>query len=449
MLYTFRSDAACNIILLGLGVTLYAYSINNLHNLLNNRKNLFNETRYSNYSGVMDSDAEVYLVHYKRTAFSRSRPNAPEKDVFNNIRMDEALGDLIKNSVLQTGVRAEEINDVITGCAIQADENWLYGGRHPVFMAGLPFNVPSMSLDRACSSSLNAISIGAMEIMTGNADIVLAGGMEHMTHVPLSNNPHVKPNIKLIVRPEYAKYDMSTSYNMGLTAEKLAKVKNIEREDMDRFSMESHRKASKAQEDGFFKDEILPIEVEKDGDFVTVDKDQSIRPDTSMEGLRSLPPAFVKDGKITAGNSSPLNAGASLVMLMSGRKLKEYGLKPLSKISGFAWAAVDPTIMGMGPVPASQKLLARAGLEVDDIDLWEINEAFAVVVLNAISELGLDRDKVNVKGGAISIGHPLGATGARLGGTVSRLLNTEKKDRAVATLCVGGGQGYSVLFERV
>ena len=194
---------------------------------------------------MMDKDREVYLVHYKRTAFSRSRPNAPEKDVFNSIRMDEALGQLIKNSVSETGVKAEEINDVITGCAIQADENWLYGGRHPVFMAGLPFSVPSMSLDRACSSSLNAMSIGAMEIMTGNSDIVLAGGMEHMTHVPLSNNPNVKPNIKLIVRPEYAKYDMTTSYNMGLTAEKLAKVKNIEREDMDRFSMESHKKAAK------------------------------------------------------------------------------------------------------------------------------------------------------------------------------------------------------------
>jgi acetyl-CoA C-acetyltransferase len=398
---------------------------------------------------MMDKDREVYLVHYKRTAFSRSRPNAPEKDVFNSIRMDEALGQLIKNSVSETGVKAEEINDVITGCAIQADENWLYGGRHPVFMAGLPFSVPSMSLDRACSSSLNAMSIGAMEIMTGNSDIVLAGGMEHMTHVPLSNNPNVKPNIKLIVRPEYAKYDMTTSYNMGLTAEKLAKVKNIEREDMDRFSMESHKKAAKALDDGFFKDEILPIDVEKDDDFITIDRDQSIRPDTSMEGLRALQPAFIKDGKITAGNSSPLNAGASLTMLMSGKKVREYGLKPLAKLSSFAWAAVDPTIMGLGPVPASQKLLKNAGLSAEDIDIWEINEAFAVVVLNAIRELGLDEKRVNLKGGAISIGHPLGASGARLGGTVSRLLNTEKKEKAVATLCVGGGQGYSVLFERV
>ena len=230
---------------------------------------------------------------------------------------------------------------------------------------------------------------------------------------------------------------------------KTAKVKNIEREDMDRFSMESHRKAARALDEGFFKDEILPIDVEKDDDFVTIDRDQSIRPDTTMEGLRALQPAFVKDGKITAGNSSPLNAGASLTMLMSGKKVREYGLKPLAKLSSFAWAAVDPTIMGLGPVPASQKLLKNAGLSAEDIDVWEINEAFAVVVLNAIRELGLDEKRVNLKGGAIAIGHPLGASGARLGGTVSRLLNTEKKEKAVATLCVGGGQGYSVLFERV
>ena len=149
----------------------------------------------------MEDDSHVYLVNFKRTAFSRSRPNDPERDVYNPIRMDEALGNLIKSSVSETGIRPEEINDVITGCAIQADENWLYGGRHPVFMAGLPFNVPSMAMDRACSSSLNAMSIGAMEIMTGNSDIVLAGGMEHMTHVPLNGNQNVKPNIKLIVRP--------------------------------------------------------------------------------------------------------------------------------------------------------------------------------------------------------------------------------------------------------
>ncbi len=397
----------------------------------------------------MQGDNDVYLVHYKRTAISRSRPNDPERDVFNNIRMDEALGNLIKNSVSETGIKAEEIDDVITGCAIQADENWLYGGRHPVFMGGLPFNVPSMSMDRACSSSLNAMTVGAMEIMTGNSGIVLAGGMEHMTHVPLSNNPNVKPNIKLIVRPEFARYDMTTSYNMGLTAEKLAKASGIGREDMDRFSVASHQRAAKAQEDGYFSGEILPLEVEQGEDFVTIDKDQSIRPGTTMESLSKLQPAFTKDGVITAGNSSPLNAGASLTVLMSGKKVKEYGIEPMARIRGFSWAAVDPTIMGMGPVPASQKLLKKEGLSSDDIDLWEINEAFAVVALNAMKELNLDHDKVNIHGGGIAIGHPLGATGARIGGTLARELAEKKKDLGIATLCVGGGQGYSVLFERV
>ncbi|MHB1470267.1 MAG: acetyl-CoA C-acetyltransferase [Thermoplasmataceae archaeon] len=391
---------------------------------------------------------DVYLVYFKRTAFSRSRPKDPERDVFNGIRMDEALGRLIKKSVEDTGIRAEEISDVITGCAIQADENWTYGGRHAVFLAGLPFDVPGMSLDRACASSLNAITIGSMEIATGNADIILAGGMEHMTHVPLSDNPHIKPNIKLLVRPEYRKYEMNTSYSMGLTAEKLAGLRNIKRDEMDRYSLESHKLAARAQEENFFKGEILPIDVEKDGDIITVDRDQSIRADTTMEGLQKLQPAFTKDGVITAGNSSPLNAGASLVMLMSGKKVREYGLKPLAKVSAFAWAAVDPSIMGEGPVPASRKLMAKAGLKAEDIDFWEINEAFAAVALNAMKEIGIEREKVNVKGGAIAIGHPLGATGARLAGTVSRILNEKKKDRGIATLCVGGGQGYSVLLER-
>ncbi|MEM3675762.1 MAG: acetyl-CoA C-acetyltransferase [Thermoplasmataceae archaeon] len=389
----------------------------------------------------------VYLVHYKRTAFSRARPTDPERDVFNSLRMDEALGLLIKDAVGSTGIKPSDIDDVITGSALQADENWLYGGRHPVFLAGLPFTVPSMALDRACASSMNAIAVGSMEIMTGNSGVVFAGGMEHMTHVPLNNNPHVKPNMKLLLRPEYSKYEMATSYNMGLTAEKLAKVKGISRDEMDRFSLESHRKASKAQNEGYFRGEILPVEVEHGNDMVTIDSDQSIRPDTSMEGLSKLQPAFTNNGLITAGNSSPLNSGASLAVLMSESKARDYGLEPLAKISGFSWAAVDPSIMGIGPVPATRKLLEKKKLKVDDIDLWEINEAFAVVVLNAMRDLMIDPGKVNIHGGAIAIGHPLGATGARLVGTLARELKEKKLERGIATLCVGGGQGFSVLVE--
>ncbi|EQD62737.1 acetyl-CoA acetyltransferase [mine drainage metagenome] len=397
----------------------------------------------------MTESNEVYIVGYKRSAFSRSRPSEPERDFFNNIRMDEVLGMLIRSTIKETGIREGEISDVITGCALQADENWTYGGRHPAFMAGLPFNVTSMSLDRACSSSLNAVTIGAMEIMTENADIVMAGGMEHMTHMPLSNNPYIKPNMKLLLRPEFAKYQMSTSYSMGLTAEKLAEKSSISREDMDKFSYESHVKAKNAQERKFLSKEILPIKVEYQGSEKVIDEDQSIRKDATIEGFTTLKPAFKEGGRITAGNSSPLNAGASVVALMSGKKVKEYGIKPLAKISSFAWAGVDPSIMGEGPVPASKKAIEKAGLKADDIDLWEINEAFAVVALNAMKAFNIPREKINVNGGAIAIGHPLGASGARLAGTLSNALADTGKNIGLATLCVGGGQGFSTILERV
>ena len=392
---------------------------------------------------------QVYLVEYKRSAFSRARPNDPDRDVFNSIRMDDVLGMLIKDIVNSSGVKTDDINDVITGCAFQTGENWLYGGRHPVFLAGLPFNVPSMSLDRACSSSLNAIAIGAMEIMTGKSEVTIAGGMEHMTHIPMANNPNLKANMKLLLRPEYAKYNMSTAYNMGLTAEKLAGLRGISRKEMDEFSAGSHKKSAESMDKGFFRDEILPVTVEINGEEKVIDTDQSIRRDTTIEALSKLPPSFKADGVITAGNSSPLNDGASAVMVMSEKKMKEYGLKPLARIGGFAWASVDPSIMGEGPVPATQKLLRQENLSVDDIDVWEINEAFAVVVLNAIKELGIDPSRVNIHGGAVSIGHPLGASGARLAGTLARIMNEGQKDLGVATLCVGGGQGYSMLLERV
>lgn len=396
----------------------------------------------------MDDGNSPYIVYYKRTAFSRSRPSDPTRDVFNSIRMDESLAKLIDASLSETGVKGSEIGDVISGCALQADENWMYGGKHPALLSKLPVSVPAMALDRACSSSLNAIAIGAMEIQTGNSDIVLAGGMEHMTHMPLGNNPHVKPNIKLLVRPEYAKLDMNTGYSMGLTAEKLADKKDISREDMDKFAVRSHKLAAESQS-SFLPGEILPLNVEYNGDTLKVDKDQSVRADTTLEQVQKLPPAFKSNGKVTAGNSSPLNAGASLTMLMSGKKLAEYGLKPLSKIGSMGWAAVEPSVMGEGPVPASKKALERGKLAVDDIDLWEINEAFAVVAINTMRELGISEDRVNVHGGAIAIGHPLGASGARLAGTLSRALQEKSKDRGLATLCVGGGQGFSMVLERV
>jgi acetyl-CoA C-acetyltransferase len=235
---------------------------------------------------------------------------------------------------------------------------------------------------------------------------------------------------------------------MGLTAEKLAEEEGVKREEMDQFSVDSHLKASRSLDLGWFKPELMPMKVEVSGEERVIDVDQSIRKDTTMEQMARLQPSFKAGGLITAGNSSPLNAGASMVVLASKDKLNEHGIKPLARIVSMGWAGVDPSVMGKGPVPASQKALAKAGMKADQIDLWEINEAFAVVVLYAIRELGLDPTRVNVHGGAIAIGHPLGASGARLLGTLARELQETGKDHGVATLCVGGGQGFAMLLER-
>ncbi|MEM0264368.1 MAG: acetyl-CoA C-acetyltransferase, partial [Saccharolobus sp.] len=322
------------------------------------------------------------------------------------------------------------------------------GGRHEIFAAKLPYTIPTMSVDRQCASSLSTVSIGAMEISSGMADIIIAGGVEKMSRTPMFDNPHIEINMKFLTDSKYAEYELTTGYVMGLTAERLAEEANISREEMDRFSLRSHQLAWKAIQDGYFKNEILPFEVEVEGKKVSLNVDQSVRQDTSLEKLLQLPPAFKPNGKITAGNSAPLNSGAAYVVLMSKSALKKYGLTPMAKIRSFGFAGVPPAVMGKGPVPASKKALEKANLSVKDIDLWEINEAFAVVVLNAIKELGLDEESVNRKGGAIAIGHPLGATGARLVGTLARQLILEGKDYGVATLCVGGGQGGAIVIEK-
>jgi len=391
---------------------------------------------------------DAYVADFLRVPFSRSRPSQPERDVYNSVRMDQALSLLIRKTLERTSFKPEEIGDVITGCAFQTGENWLYGGRHPVLLAGLPVSVPAMAIDRACASSMNATAEGAMEIMTGNADLVLAGGMEHLTHVPISNNPALAPNTRLLTRPEYMRYQMNLGYSMGLTAEKLADEEGFTREEMDRYSVESHMKATKSLDQGWFKGELMEMRVEVSGEEKVIDADQSIRRDTTMEQMAALQPSFKAGGLITPGNSSPLNAGATMLALASREKLAEHGLKPMARVVSMGWAGVDPSVMGKGPVPASQKALAKAGMNADRVDLWEINEAFAVVVLYAVRELGIDPSRVNQHGGAIAIGHPLGASGARLVGTLARELQETGKEYGVATLCVGGGQGFAILLQR-
>jgi acetyl-CoA acyltransferase len=299
-----------------------------------------------------------------------------------------------------------------------------------------------------------AIHMGFMEIATDNADIVMVGGMEHMTRVPMggvtSDAGMVAPNLALFAAPEYLHWDMMTTLNMGLTAQKLLVQSGLTREDMDKWSLRSHQLAAKAQAEGFFDDEILPIEAEQaDGTVLTVKTDQAVRADATLEGLAQLAPAYRKDHLVTAGNSSPLNAAASTMILMAKETAEAKGIKPMATIRSIGFAGVDPTIMGAGPVPASQKALKKAGLQAQDVDYWEINEAFAIVALNCIKELGLNPDKVNINGGGVAIGHALGATGIRLVGTLARIL--EKKDAryGCANACVGGGQGVATVIERI
>jgi acetyl-CoA C-acetyltransferase len=390
---------------------------------------------------------EVVVADFLRTPFSRSRPKEPEKDAFNQYRMDELLARIVRKLVDRTKINQDEIGDMIIGCALGVGENWTYAGRIVTVLADLSMKMPSMQMDRQCGSSLTAASIGTMEIQTGNSDIVIAGGLEHLTHVPMADNPHIIVNLNVL---KHKAYDMQTGLVMGLTAEKLAVLdKKISREEMDQFSLGSHQKAAKAIKDGYFKDELMPIEVKgKDGSTEIVDHDLSVRADTTIEQLRSLPPVFSKTGIITAGNSSPLNAGASAVILMSKEKADEYGVERMATVKSMGWAGVEPYVMGKGIVPAVQKALKMADLTVDDIDFWEINEAFAVVTLYAMEHLKIDPEKVNIHGGGVSIGHPLGATGARLVGTTARILKEQNARYGVATACIGGGQGAAMILER-
>ncbi len=397
---------------------------------------------------------EVVIAGYLRTAQSRSRPKDPARDVFGRMRADELLAKLLPALTQRTGIKPEDIDDFIVGCATAVGEQWAYGGRFPVFLANFPKTLPAKFVDQQCGSSMAAIHMGFLEIATSNADIVMVGGMEHMTRIPLGGSTSegglIAPNLALFSAPEYLHWDMMTTLNMGLTAQKLLVQCGLTREDMDKWAVRSHQLAAKAQAEGFFDGEILPIEAEQaDRTVITVKTDQAVRGDTTLEGLAQLSPAFRKDHQITAGNTSPLNAAASSMILMSKETAEAKSIKPLAPVKAIGFAGVDPTIMGAGPVPASQKALQKAGLKAAEVDYWEINEAFAIVALNCIKELGLDPERVNVMGGGIAIGHALGATGIRLVGTLARTLEAKGGRYGCANACVGGGQGVATIIERV
>ncbi len=396
---------------------------------------------------------EVVIAGYLRTAQSRSRPTDPARDWFCRMRGDELLARLLPEIIKRTGVDAREVDDFLVGCATAVGEQWAYGGRFPIFLANLPETIPAKFVDQQCGSGMAAIHIGFMEIAQEFADIVLVGGYEHMTRIPMggytADRGLVAPNATLFLYPSHRHWDMMTTLNMGLTAEKLFSQTDFTREDMDRWGVRSHQRAAQAQAAGFFDGEILPVEAEQDdGTVLSVREDQAVRQDATLEGMVGLKPAFRKDGVITAGNSSPLNAAATSMLLMSKETARKRGIRPLATLRSIGFAGVDPTIMGAGPVPASGKALKRAGLKASDIDFWEINEAFCIVALNCIKELGLDPERVNVMGGGTAIGHALGATGVRLVGTLARILEEKNGRYGCANACVGGGQGVATIIER-
>jgi acetyl-CoA acyltransferase len=348
------------------------------------------------------------------------------------------------------GLKPEEIDDLVIGCSFPEAEQGLNVARLISYIAGLPYTVPGQTVNRFCSSGLQAIAIGAEHIMCGFADAIIGGGVESMSMVPMGGNKAV-PNLKLIESyPE--------GYTaMGVTAENVARKFGISREDQDAFALKSHQKAAAAVKAGKFRDEILPLkvktqEVSEDGkvtfrEFV-FDTDEGIRADTTLEALSKLRPAFSTTGSVTPGNSSPLNDGASATVILSKEKAKSLGLAPMATFRSFAVAGVPPELMGIGPVEAIPKALKLAGLKLDQIDLFELNEAFASQALYCCRTLGLDMEKVNVNGGAIALGHALGNSGGRLTTTLVHEMKRRNARYGVVSMCIGFGMGAAAVFER-
>ncbi|MBO2532428.1 acetyl-CoA acyltransferase [Planifilum fulgidum] len=390
---------------------------------------------------------EAVIVAGVRTAVGKAH-----KGTLKNTRPDE-LGAAVVRELMRRvpQVDPKEVEDVIMGCAMPEGEQGLNIARIIAVRAGLPTEVPGMTVNRFCSSGLQTIAMAAEKIMCGFADVVIAGGVESMSMVPMTG---YKPSPNPYLMEHYPQIYMS----MGHTAEEVARRFGISREDQDRFAVESHRKAHKAIQEGKFKDEIVPVTVKErfigeDGKLqekeIVFDTDEGVRPDTSLEVLAKLKPVFRVDGTVTAGNSSQTSDGAAAVMVMSAEKAEQLGVKPIAVYRSFAVGGVDPDIMGIGPVVAVPKALKLAGLTLDQVDLVELNEAFASQSLEVIRRLELNPEIVNVNGGAIALGHPLGCTGAKLTVSILNELARRKQKIGVVTMCIGGGMGAAGVFEMV
>lgn len=389
---------------------------------------------------------EVVIVAARRTAvgaFGGSLAGIPASD----------LGALvIKDILASTGVSPDQVDEVLLGQVLTAGVGQ-NPARQAAIKAGLPVSVPAMTINKVCGSGLKAIHLATQAIRCGDAELILAGGQENM-----SASPHVLPNSRNGQRMGDWKaidtmvhdglWDAFNDYHMGITAENLAEKYGITREEMDKFAAQSQQNAANAIKEGKFKSQIVPVEIpQRKGDPITFDTDENPR-EVSVEKLAGMKPAFKKDGTVTAGNASSLNDGAAVVMICSAEKAKELGLEPLARIAAYANAAVDPAIMGIGPAPATLRCLEKAGWSLDDLDLAEANEAFAAQALSVNKELGWDVSKVNVNGGAIALGHPIGASGCRVLVSLLHEMIARDAKKGLATLCIGGGQGVALAIER-
>jgi len=379
-------------------------------------------------------EKNVVIAGYARSPFGIAH-----KGTLTKVRPDDLVATVVKALIEKTGVNKDDIETLILGCAVPEAEQGFNMGRYVVFLSDLPVKTGGITVNRWCGSSMQAIHMAAGDIQLGAGEAFIAAGVESMTRVPMMGyNP--SPN------PKLAKGWPETYFSMGQTAEEVAKKYQVTREVQQEFAIGSHAKAEAARQGGRFKDEIVPIETPDNG---VVDTDGGIRPDSTQETLSGLKPAFDKDGTVTAGTSSPLTDGASAVLVCTEDYAKKHKLPVLARIKAIAGTGLEPEIMGMGPVEATRKALARAGLKIEDIDVMELNEAFASQSVACIKELGIDPAKVNLDGGAIALGHPLGASGARITGKAAANLKREGGKYAVATMCIGGGQGIATVLEAV
>ncbi|MFV2066642.1 MAG: acetyl-CoA C-acyltransferase [Pirellulales bacterium] len=380
------------------------------------------------------------IVGCVRTPIGRSHP---ARGIYRDVRSDDLAVQVVEAIVKRTGIDPGEIEDVVMGNTQQQGEQGFDVARSVALMAGLPMETGGATVNRLCGSSLQAVNQATHSIMAGFEDVHIVGGLEHMQHIPLDAGMDLNP--KLFRRTSRA------ALHMGFTAEFLAQTRGISRQQQDAFALASHRKAASAQQEGAFQDEMVPVwGRDEEGNRLLVQADQCVRPDTSLEALTALKPAFMPGmGTVTAGNSPPLNDGAAAMLIMSDEKAKGLGLKPMVRVVATAVTGVDPCVMGTGPIPATRKVLRRAGVSLADIGLIELNEAFAAQALACVEGLDIDQEKLNVRGGAIAIGHPLGASGARIATTLIHTMVDRDVEWGLATMCIGVGQGIATIFQRI